>query len=220
MSLLKTKAMQSELDNLVNYNREQSVSENDLFTSDRYVQLAHHLPVQHTVVVDVGCGTGRGGIVLKKLRQDMKLIGVDCVPERIEKLDRGVYSEVITGFAQNLPIQDRSVDAVLAGEFLEHVPPRYVGETLAEFFRILKLGGVLCMTTPNPGYLKNRLFKLSVLCDPAHVTQHYSWILKNRLMETGFSGVKIYGSGRVSRFLGTRGPLFIYGSYLIRAKKW
>lgn len=212
--------MQTELENIVNYNRDQTVSENDLFTAERYSQMIRHLSAQHTVVVDVGCGTGRGGAVLKKLKPNLKLIGIDCVPERIEKLDGSVYSEAITGFTQDLQLQDRSVDAVLAGEFLEHVPPRYVGDTLAEFFRILKLGGILCMTTPNPGYLKNRLFRLSVLSDPAHVTQHYPAILRKRLMETGFSGIRIYGSGRVSRVLGKHAPLALYGSYLITAKKW
>ena len=209
--------METELNNIVGYNRSQTVSENDLFTAERYAQMIRHLSEQHTVVVDVGCGTGRGGVVVKKLKPDVKLIGIDCVPERIERLDRSVYSQAIAGFTQDLPLQDRSVDAVIAGEFLEHVPPRYVSDTLAEFFRILKLGGVLCMTTPNPGYLKNRLFNLSVLSDPAHVTQHFPPILKKRLLETGFSGIRFRGTGRVSRVLGTHGPLALYGSYLIRA---
>ena len=76
------------------------------------------------------------------------------------------------------------------------------------------------MTTPNPRYLKNRIRGLSVLSDPSHVTQHYPEILKRRLMGIGFSSVEIKGSGKVSRFLGTRFPLFFYGSYLLSAKKW
>jgi hypothetical protein len=38
---------------------------------------------------------------------------------------------------------------------------------------------------------------------------------------TGFSKVKVYGSGRVSMFVGQRFPvLALYGSYLIRGDKW
>jgi ubiquinone/menaquinone biosynthesis C-methylase UbiE len=135
-------------------------------------------------------------------------------------LDSSVYSQAVVGFTQNLPFEDRSVDAVVAGEFLEHVPPKFIEPTLCEFFRVLKLHGVFSMTTPNPRYLKNRIRGLSVLSDPSHVTQHYPEILKQRLMGVGFSSVKINGSGKVSRFLGKRLPLFIYGSYLLSAKKW
>ena len=118
-------------------------------------------------------------------------------------------------------MDDRSVDAVVAGEFLEHLPPSQVSTTLCEFFRVLKLHGRLILTTPNPYYLKNRIKSLSVLSDPAHMTQHYPEILRHRLLEIGFSNIKIRGSGRVSNLIGTTFPwLGVYGSYLIVAEKW
>jgi len=212
--------MESDLLNIIRYNRDQEISETDPFTEERYAQMASHLPSGKLTLLDVGCGTGRGGVILKALRPEISIIGLDCVPERIEKLDMSTYHRGILGFTQDLAIDDRSIDAIVAGEFLEHVPPKHINDTLSEFFRVLKLGGVFCMTTPNPFYLRNRFMKRSVLTDPAHMTQHYPKILKNRLMEVGFSRVSIRGSGKVSRILGVHFPLCLYGSYLMKAVKW
>lgn len=212
--------MNKELNNIINYNRLQTISESDGFTEVRYLQMTKMLSSQALRILDVGCGIGRGGAVLKQLRPEVNIIGIDCVPERTARLDRNIYSEVHTGFTMDLPMEDRSVDAIIAGEFLEHVPPKHIALTICEFFRVLTLHGVLCMTTPNPYYIKNKIKKLSVLIDPSHVTQHYPEILRHRLMEVGFSNISIRGSGRVSKILGSRFPNFLYGSYMITATKW
>jgi len=45
-------------------------------------------------------------------------------------------------------------------------------------------------------------------------------LLKQRLMMHGFSRVRVYGSGKATRYLGQHFPLTsAYGSYLIRAYK-
>jgi ubiquinone/menaquinone biosynthesis C-methylase UbiE len=212
--------MNSDLLKIVDYNRLQTGSESDGFTEERYSQMANMLPTEALSILDVGCGIGRGGAVLKQLRPELTIIGIDCVPERTARLDRTIYSEVHTGFTMDLPMEDRSVDTIIAGEFLQHVPPKHIALTLCEFFRVLALHGVLCMTTPNPYYIKNKIKKLSVLMDPSHVTQHYPKILRYRLMEVGFSNISIRGSGRVSKILGSRFPNFLYGSYMITATKW
>jgi SAM-dependent methyltransferase len=209
-----------ELERVVQNNRNQTVSETDPFTEERYGQMIRTLPSGNITVLDVGCGVGRGGRVIRTLRKEVTLIGLDCVPERVLSLDSAVYSQAVVGFTQDLPFEDRSIDAIVAGEFLEHVPPKFIEPTLCEFFRVLKLKGIFSMTTPNPSYLKNRIRGLSVLTDPSHVTQHYPEILKRGLMGIGFSSLEIKGSGKVSRYLGTRCPLFFYGSYLLSAKKW
>jgi ubiquinone/menaquinone biosynthesis C-methylase UbiE len=212
--------MNDDLLNILKHNRDQLISENDPFTEERYDQMSLYLPVGKITVLDVGCGTGRGGGKIKKNRPDATIIGMDCVPERIEKLDKKIYQNNIVGFTENIKLEERSIDAIVAGEFLEHVPPKQIQDTLCEFFRILKLGGVFCMTTPHPRYLRNRIWNRSVLTDPAHVTQHYPEILKKRLMEIGFSNIAIRGSGKVSRYLGDSFPLSFYGSYLLKAVKW
>lgn len=201
-------------------NKKQTVSESDSFTLDRYRQFSHHLPLECLRVLDVGCNTGRGGEVLKSQRQDLEIWGLDCVTERVEALDSKTYSKSICSFTQNIAIERDSVDAVVAGEFIEHVPAEQVYPTLCEFFRILKLKGRLLMTTPNPYSIWKFKRRTSVLLDSSHLTQHYPDCLRDKLRSIGFSRVRIYGSGKASRKLGEHFPLFLYGSYLISADKW
>jgi len=202
-------------------NRAQFSSEVDDFTEERYAQFFRHLPPDAASVLDVGCNTGRGGAVLKRMAPGLHIDGLDCVPERVDAIREQIYDRRICSFTHSIDAETRSYDAIVAGEFLEHVPPEQVYPTLCEFFRLLKLKGRLMMTTPNPRYLKNRFRHLSVLRDPSHVTQLYPERLRNRLMDVGFSRVTILGSGRVSRKLGERFPLLsVYGSYLVVATKW
>ncbi len=190
----------------------------DAFTGERYEQFERHLPRDATRLLDVGCATGRGGARLKELRPDCELTGLDCVLERLSDLPR-CYASKILGLSNHIPAADRVFDAVLAGEFLEHLYPAHVDPTLCEFQRVLKIGGRLLLTTPNPNYIKNRLHGLSVY-GVSHLTQHYPDILRNRLRSHGFSNVRLYGSGRVSRFVPAWFPyLGIFGSYLIVAEK-
>jgi len=207
--------------NLINVNRKQRISENDSFTIERYIQMSLTLPNAVKCVVDVGCNTGRGGPVLRRHFPSAEIIGLDCVPERIDSLDRAIYNKALLGFTTEIPLEDRSVDAIVAGEFLEHVPPHDIDRTLCEFFRVLSLRGCLVMTTPNPCYLRNVLKGWSVLTDRSHLTQHYPDCLKLRLRTVGFSRIKVRGCGKVTRYLGSHFPwLNVYGSYLISAVKW
>ena len=199
-------------------NSKQDSALEDDFTADRYLQFHRFLPLDARRILDVGCATGRGGVKLKELRPACELVGLDCVEERLALLP-ACYTGKIAGLSTAIPTEDRSLDAIVAGEFLEHLYPAHVDPTLCEFQRVLKIGGRLLMTTPNPDYLKNRLRDLSVY-SVSHLTQHPAAILKHRLRSHGFSRVKIYGSGKVSRYLGDRFPwLSVYGSYLIIADK-
>ncbi len=205
---------------LIQVNQNQTGSTTDGFTESRYRMFSRYLPRQAGTVLDVGCNTGRGGAVLKRINPEWELIGLDCVPERVALLPENIYRRRICGFTVDIPIPDRSVDAVVAGEFIEHLPPEQVTSTLIEFFRVLRLHGILILTTPNPNYIKNKAYGLSVLMDPSHVSQHHPEILRRRLMEIGFSSIKSWGTGRVSEKVGTRLPLFCYGSYMMSARKW
>ena len=212
--------MPSSDEYLIKANRAQIISETDGFTENRYRQFGRFLPHGESIVLDVGCGVGRGGAVLHTAFPKMQLTGLDCVPERVKAIPVSIYAHSVCAFADNLPFESRSFDAVVAGDFLEHVPPEKICPTLCEFFRILKLKGQLLLTTPNPAYLKNKIKKLSVLLDASHVTQHHPTNLRRRLRDIGFSSIQTMGSGRVSRILGMRFPLPLYGSYLLRAIKW
>ena len=210
--------MTSKLQQYASENSAQEVALEDGFSILRYRQFARHLPQEAIKIVDVGCAEGRGGRELKAVRPSSELIGLDCVEQRLAELP-GCYTRKILGLTNEIPMDDRSCDAIIAGEFLEHLYPSDVDPTLCEFQRILEIGGTLLMTTPNPYSLRMRKRNGSVY-GVAHLTQHFPQILKNRLMLHGFNHIKIIGSGSATRYFGEWMPILaVYGSYLIIGKK-
>lgn len=55
---------------------------------------------------------------------------------------------------ETLPVQDHHADIILCQEGIEHLPSQL--QALREFNRILKLGGMLILTTPNNSHLRAR----------------------------------------------------------------
>lgn len=189
-------------------------SETDSFTASRYNQFAKFLPSGPLKVLDVGCNTGRGGAVLKQRRPDISLYGLDLLQSRLDRLPSDVYSGTVCGSATEVPSPDESYDAIVAGEFIEHLLPIDAHRFVADAFRVLKVGGSLLLTTPNPGDVKLRWRGTSIL-GGAHLSQHHPDTFRTVLRMYGFSRVRTIGSGKVSWYLSDRFPwLNIYGSYL------
>lgn len=186
----------------------------ELNAAEKYQQFFRHLPTHCQTVLDVGCNTGRGGKVLKKLNSHLKIVGLDCLQSRLKNIPKNIYSQTIYSYSTQIDIPDFFFNAVVAGEFIEHVYLQDILPTLQEFYRILKLGGRMLLTTPNPHNLHLKLTGRSVL-GGTHVSQHTPETLQPELKKVGFSRIKIFGIGKVSRYLGAIFPCFAgYGSYL------
>jgi hypothetical protein len=171
-------------------------------------------------VLDVSCDTGLGSQVIKSLLKNSRIVGLDCVPKRPERLHRGVYQNVVCGSADGVDMPNDSFDSTAAGEIIERIPGPQVMPTLHECFRLLRLKGRILLITPNPHYLRNRLLGMSVL-GASHVSQHTPSSMRRKLEDVGFSHIHIYGSGKMSRYLGKRFPtLSAYGSCLVAGVKW
>lgn len=80
------------------------------------------------------------------------VVGVDLDIEAV-LATRGQHT--LVGDALRLPFQNNEFDAVVAGELLEHVWDGFA--LLNELVRVLRLGGALYVTTPNPFSLNNWL---------------------------------------------------------------
>ncbi len=201
-------------------NFEQAHSEKDPFTEERYQQFYQHFPQGAKTVLDIGCNTGRGGQTLKSLDNNLIISGLDVVKDRLNRLPKDAYSNGIYGFSTEIPCEDGTFDVIVAGEFIEHIYASDVDKTITEIFRVLKIGGRLLLTTPNPGDIKRKMRKQSIL-GGSHVSQHFHDTLKLKLKMNGFSNLRVYGSGKVTRYIGSRFPyLHLYGSYLAIGDKF
>ena len=102
--------------------------------------------------LDFGCGAGRLTHALAD-RFD-HVIGVDIAPSmidaarRLHAAVRGIEFRVNTSTRLE-SIESGSMDLVYALLVLQHIPPRYVREYLAEFARVLSPGGVLVFQLPS-----------------------------------------------------------------------
>jgi 2-polyprenyl-3-methyl-5-hydroxy-6-metoxy-1,4-benzoquinol methylase len=97
-------------------------------------------------VLDIGCGAGATGALLRK-RGPERLIGIEIVPEAAE-IAAGIYDQVLTGPVEQMLDQvEGPVDTILCYDVLEHlVDPSAVLRRLAT---LAAPGARLHISVPN-----------------------------------------------------------------------
>ncbi len=110
------------------------------FLFNKRLEIIFPFVPQEGNILDVGCGDFE---MLDALRETKNIIpyGVDIMPhdERVIKAD-----------CSNLPFQDNFFDCLICAAVIEHILDQK--KALLEFKRVLKKGGRLIITTPNPLY--------------------------------------------------------------------
>lgn len=107
--------------------------------------LLHRVPERAPRVVDLGAGTGKLTRLLQERvaggEQGGEVIAVEPSAGMREQLVRAVPgATVLAGSAERMPLEDSSVDAVLAAQAWHWVDP---GRAVPEVARVLKPGGTL-----------------------------------------------------------------------------
>jgi 2-polyprenyl-6-hydroxyphenyl methylase/3-demethylubiquinone-9 3-methyltransferase len=98
-----------------------------------------------------------------------EVVGVDISPSaiRFNKADLPNVTFRLIDPIKKLPFADGTVDAIWCSEVIEHLYD--VNFTIVEFHRILKPGGLVVVTTPYHGVLKN----LSLVLIPGAFERHF-----------------------------------------------
>jgi SAM-dependent methyltransferase len=100
-------------------------------------------------VVDIGCGGG--ALVRDLVLRGACVIGVEISAEQLAPAiarDGGSGAQYLIGVAQELPLDDASVDVVVFMRTLHHVPGAHLTEALREARRVLRPDGVLYVAEP------------------------------------------------------------------------
>jgi ubiquinone/menaquinone biosynthesis C-methylase UbiE len=100
----------------------------------RYGETAELVPVGTVSLLDVGCGNGAFGDVLRQRRPEIKVTGMD----RSETALRHVKTEKLRGPANAIPVADCSYDCVTCLEMIEHLTCRDYPLVLGELCRVTR----------------------------------------------------------------------------------
>ena len=118
-------------------------------------------------VLDVGAGTGAGSAALTALYPGAQIVAVDAsLPMARQAVTNAPGTAVFVGDAQELPIEDHSVDLVFANLLLPWVEPHLV---LAEFARVLRADGLVLFTSLGPDTLVELRRAWGAVDDQIHV---------------------------------------------------
>lgn len=111
------------------------------------------------IAVDLGCGTGYALGELGKLYKIS--VGLDVNISRLKQYTTptdGCYF-VCADLNQGFPLNNNYVDIVFVNQVIEHIgDPNYFAK---EAYRVLRIGGIAIVTTPNIRYVKH-LWRLIV----------------------------------------------------------
>jgi len=142
--------------------------------------------------IDVGCKDGEIGKFL--IEAGVETVGVEIDGENARLCAGKGLAAVQADVSRGLPFGDGMFDLVFAGEIIEHIVD--TDALLAEFRRVLAVGGRLVVTTPNLVSLENRLRMLAglypIFADYTargdnHVRVYTGRALKKQLAEAGFA---------------------------------
>ena len=139
-------------------------------------------------IVDLGCGEGITLEKLVKIFPTSEVIGIDYLQENVNICYNHGLKQACKGDIYALDLADKSVDAVVFMEVIEHL--EHPEAAIKEIRRILKLNGKLITVFPNDGFFKiARLLTLKFKeagYDPGHVKQWTQGEMKRFLNQWGF----------------------------------
>ncbi|MEL7563167.1 methyltransferase domain-containing protein [Dehalogenimonas sp. 4OHTPN] len=119
------------------------------------------------IVLDIGCGTGLITHRLATIRQ--KAVALDMNLWALNQMNGKPYIVKAQADAEMLPVQDSSVDMVIATEVVEHLENPEA--TLQEMLRVCRPGGWLVGSVPSTNSIWKMRQHLSMTCagnEPFH----------------------------------------------------
>jgi ubiquinone/menaquinone biosynthesis C-methylase UbiE len=147
--------------------------------------------VEHSLVLDVGCGTGNNTLLLSAASQ-AHVIGLDLSMGMLETAAKKSPSvPLIQAPANALPFKDTRFDFVFMTEVIHHLPdPR---RAIIDICRVLKQDGALCIVTQSHKQIESRMtsrfFPASAKVDQARYPDID--VVLSYLRESGFNRVEV-----------------------------
>jgi ubiquinone/menaquinone biosynthesis C-methylase UbiE len=143
-----------------------------------FIQLQTIIDLKPETVLEIGIGNGIVGNTLRKL--GVKVTTLDVA---------GDLKPDIVASVTKMPLADKSFDAVLAAEILEHIPWEELPKAMREIHRVSKKYAVL--TLPHSGYTFSFSWKVPLL-----PTQRWIFKIPHFWKKHVFSGEHYWEMGK------------------------
>ncbi|WP_374439648.1 class I SAM-dependent methyltransferase [Pseudomonas panipatensis] len=139
------------------------------------------------VLLDAGCGQGRSFRLLQEAFRPSRLIGLDADPHSLQcaagEADRlGLEVELVCNDCADLQLASASVDLLFCHQTFHHLVEQE--RALAEFWRVLKPGGLLLFAESTEAYIDTWVIRW-LFRHPMHVQKSAAGYLR-MLHEQGF----------------------------------
>ncbi len=117
---------------------------------------------QYPVIVDVGCGQGRSFRLLQDAFHAQRLIGIEFEEENLQVArERVKQDQLQVEFLKNdcaaIDLPDQTADLVFCHQTFHHLVQQE--QALAEFYRILKPGGLLLFAESTKAYIHSWIIR-------------------------------------------------------------
>jgi SAM-dependent methyltransferase len=99
-------------------------------------------------ILDVGCARGGYGRLVKRLRPEIRVTGLEINPDMAAQA-RPHYHEILIGPVEDVPITEQ-FDMINCGDILEHLKDPW--GILKQTNALLRTGGYLVLSVPNAGH--------------------------------------------------------------------
>jgi ubiquinone/menaquinone biosynthesis C-methylase UbiE len=155
-------------------------------------------------VLEIGCGTGNLALLVKRMRSQLEVVGLDPDPKALARADRkarraGLALELQRGFADVLPYPDGRFDRVLSSLMFHHLEADLRLASLREVLRVLRPGGSLHLM--DFGGDSHHLHGLARLSRRRHRLQdNWDAGIPALMMQAGFSDVT--ETGQLAKHIG------------------
>ena len=152
--------------------------------TDRYADLL----IDHSPVVDIGCG--RGELLEVLAQRGVEAIGVEPDAGMVaEARARGLHIEHADALSFLRAAEPRSIGAIFSAHVVEHVPVEVMLEMIELSVSRLRPGGLFVAETPNPSALI--VLGESFILDPTHVRPIHPALMAFLCETAGFRAVRL-----------------------------
>lgn len=149
-------------------------------------------------ILDIGCSQ----IPNRHLKGHRELLGLDINEKKLTPN----YKELVLGDVMKLPypFDVASFDCVVLGEVIEHF--ENPSALLKAVKTILKPGGFIVLSTPNPNSLIERILTINLSQKYFYTSEHrmlypQRWLIR-LLKDTGYNNISLHSGGMIFPFFG------------------